>query len=79
MDESQQAYDRDATGPGTSPIPKFSIASISNEAVVARAAKLGVSLGMSPSQVDTSLTKMKDADLQRTIIMLKRNEENKIW
>jgi hypothetical protein len=39
----------------TSFISKYSISTIPNEVVVARAAKLGVSFGLSPSQVNASI------------------------
>jgi hypothetical protein len=54
---------------------KFSLASFSNDSIVARAAKLGVKLGESPSQILESVNNLKDIDLQRTLVMLKRNED----
>jgi hypothetical protein len=47
---------------GTKLISKFNLASLPNEIVVARASKLGVSLGVSPSQVDSSIATIKDLD-----------------
>ena len=60
--------------PGTSLLPKFNINAIPNDIVLARSAKLGVSLGASPSQVDSSVNLLKDVDLHRTLIMLKRKK-----
>jgi hypothetical protein len=45
--------------------------------VVTRGAILGVSPGASPSQIEDSVNKIKDVDLQRTLNMLQYNE-NKI-
>jgi hypothetical protein len=38
-------------------------------------AKLGVKLGESPRQIQESVNNLKDTDLQRTLVMLKRNED----
>jgi hypothetical protein len=70
------AQQRDqAMAKGTDLISKFSIASIPNEVVIARASKLGISLGDSPTQVSSSIKSIKEVDLQRTLVMLQRNEE----
>jgi hypothetical protein len=70
------AQQRDhALDSGTSLCAKFSIASIPDDVVKTRASMLGVSLGVSPSQVSFSIKKLKDVDLQRTLVMLHRNEE----
>jgi hypothetical protein len=61
---------------GTKLISKFNLASLPNEIIVARASKLGVSLGVTPSQVDSSIDTIKDLDLERTLTMLKRKENN---
>jgi hypothetical protein len=47
-----------------------------NEVVVARASKLGVSLGASPSEVESSVATIKNLDLKRTLIMLKWREDS---
>jgi hypothetical protein len=60
---------------GTNLIPQFTLASIPNEVVVASASKLGVSLGKSPSQIENSIASIKNLDLERSLIMLKRKEE----
>jgi hypothetical protein len=60
---------------GTNLIPQFTLASIPNEVVVASASKLGVSLGKSPSQIESSIASIKNLDLERSLIMLKRKEE----
>jgi hypothetical protein len=70
------AQQRDhALDSGTSLCAKFSIASIPDDVIKTRASMLGVSLGVSPSQVSSSIKKLKDVDLQRTLVMLHRNEE----
>jgi hypothetical protein len=61
---------------GTKLISKFNLASLPNEIIVARASKLGVSLGVTPSQVDSSIVSIKDLDLERTLTMLKWKENN---
>jgi hypothetical protein len=66
------AQNRDA---GTDFISRFSLTSIPNEVVVHRASKLGVCFGASPSQIETSVKILKDTALQRTLIMLKKNED----
>jgi hypothetical protein len=53
---------------------KFTIASIPNDVIAARASKLGISLGDSPSNVTDSISKIKDIDLNRTLIMLKNKK-----
>jgi hypothetical protein len=60
---------------GKSNLSKYSIASFPNELIVTRAAKLGVSLGGTPTQVLNAVNNLKGVDLQRTLVMLKRNEE----
>jgi hypothetical protein len=55
----------------TSFISKYSISTIPNEVVVARAAKLGVSFGLSPSQVNALIELLKETDLNRTLIIFK--------
>jgi hypothetical protein len=60
---------------GTDFISKFSISAVPNETIVANASKLGVSLGMSPNQIVSSVERIKSLDLQRTLIMLKKEEE----
>ena len=71
----RRASERDSFLSGTKSITKFSIASIPKDTVIARASKLGVSLGSSSSQVDASISRINDIDLDRTLIMLKRNED----
>jgi hypothetical protein len=61
---------------GTNLILQFTLASIPNEVVVARASKLGVSLGKSPSQIENSIASIKNLDLEPSLVMLKRKEEN---
>jgi hypothetical protein len=56
-------------------LPKFTIASFSNDIIVSKASKLGVSLGRMSSQVNKSITTLKESDLACTLIFLKRNEE----
>jgi hypothetical protein len=52
--------------------PSIPFASIPNSVVVARATRLGVSLGKSPSQMNASVELIKDLDLQRTLVMFKK-------
>jgi hypothetical protein len=49
-------------------ISKCSTTYIPNEIVVGRAAKLGISLGVSPTQVLSSVYLIKDIDLQRKLL-----------
>jgi hypothetical protein len=59
---------------GNNLISKFNLASIPNEVVVARASKLGISLGVSNSQINRSIDTVKKLDFERTLTMLKRKE-----
>jgi hypothetical protein len=56
-------------------ISKYSLNSYTNKAVEETASRLGISLGRSPSEVENSIRKIKDNDFQRTLTVLKRNEE----
>jgi hypothetical protein len=78
MEHAQQfAHARDMSPlSGTHKFSKYSIASIPNDVVVSRASRLGVSIGKSPSQVSASVMLIKDLDLNRTLIMLKKKEES---
>jgi hypothetical protein len=60
---------------GTNLIPQFTLASIPNEVAVASASKLRVSLGKSPSQIESLIALIKNRDLELSLIMLKRKEE----
>jgi hypothetical protein len=62
---------------GTSTHSKFSLVSLSNDTFISRAAKLGVSLGDSPSKVSKTIRSIKDNDCKRTIILLTKNLEGK--
>jgi hypothetical protein len=73
--ERAQIRDYGATS-GTGLISKFNLASIPNEVLAARASKLGISLGTSPNQIDSSIASIKNLDLERTLIMLKRKESS---
>jgi hypothetical protein len=53
----------------------FSIASIPDDVVISRASTLGVSLGSTEAHVRSSIHHIKDLDLQRTLVMLQRNED----
>ena len=75
MDRAKlRAKEKDFDYSGTDLIHEFTIASLSNDEVVARATKLGVSLGKSPSQIENSVDLLKDVDLNRTLIMLKKKD-----
>jgi hypothetical protein len=56
-------------------VKKFSFHPLPTELVVKTASKLGVSLGQSPSQIIDSVDLLKEIDLQRTLVMLKKSEE----
>jgi hypothetical protein len=77
MERAQKIlHDREScTERGTSFMSKFSFVSFPNDEVVARASRLGVSLGCSPSQVTSSVKKINDIDMLRTLVMLKKNED----
>jgi hypothetical protein len=71
----QQAQTRDDILYSGTKIPsRFTIASIPNHEVVSRASKLGISLGLSPSNISASVNIIKDLDLQRTLVILKQKE-----
>ena len=61
------------TASGTPFKYNHSILNIPNEVIVSRAAKLGVSLGVSPSQVASSVNKIKNVEVERSITFLKKN------
>lgn len=77
MERAQQlALARDVDfGSGNSRAHHFSIASIPNEVVIDRADKLGVSLGLSPTEISTSISHIKDVDLQRTLTILQKLDD----
>jgi hypothetical protein len=63
------AMQRDqALDSGNSSVSKFTLASLSNESIITRASKLGVTLGASPSQIQASVNNLKEVDLQRTLV-----------
>ena len=74
MDRAKQRAQARDNYSGTDLVHEFTLASLPNDVVVARASKLGVSLGKSPSQIESSVQLLKDLDLERTIFMLKRKE-----
>jgi hypothetical protein len=61
----------EVSGSGT--YSKFSLASLSNDTVISRAEKLGVSLGKSPRQIENSINFLKETDNTRTLVMLAKN------
>jgi hypothetical protein len=62
---------------GTQSFSKFSLNSLSNDTVINRAAKLGVSLGVSPEQISNSVNIIKEKDNMRTVVMLAKNLKEK--
>jgi hypothetical protein len=60
---------------GNAFVHKFSFHSMPTDLVVKTASKLGVSIGHSPSQINASVDLLKDIDLQRTLVMLKKSED----
>jgi hypothetical protein len=63
---------------GKSENSKFFLSSISNDDVLDRADKLGVSLGESPRTTLDTINLIKNADTARTMIMLTKNLEEKL-
>jgi hypothetical protein len=63
---------------GKSENSRFFLISISNDDVLARADKLGVSLGESPRTTLDTINLIKNADTARTLIMLTKNLEEKL-
>jgi hypothetical protein len=57
---------------GKLPASRYSIASFYNVLISKRAATLGVSLGSSPSKIASLISMLKDIDLNRTMILLKK-------
>jgi hypothetical protein len=80
LERAQQlAQSKDDISPaGNNFISKFSFNSFSYESVVSRASKLGVALGQSPSEVAASVQLLRDIDMQRTLVMLKKGEEKEL-
>jgi hypothetical protein len=62
---------------GTQSFSKFSLNSLSNDTVINRAARLGVSLGVSPEQISNSINIIKEKDNMRTVVMLAKNLKEK--
>ena len=58
---------------GTRLSSKLSFVSIPNEVIVARASKLGISLGLSPVQIIDSIKNMKVVEEARNITFLKNS------
>jgi hypothetical protein len=63
---------------GTPQPSKFSLCSISDDIIISRAEKIGVSFGSSPSMVSKLVKNIKDSDNTRTLIMLSKNLDEKI-
>lgn len=62
----------DAYSAGTSIASKFSLKSIPDDLFVKRANVLGVSLGVSSSEISESIKSIKDIDNCRTLIMIEK-------
>jgi hypothetical protein len=62
---------------GTKTHSRFFLHSISNEDIIARTLKLGVSLGNSNSEVVDTIKEIKKCDSNRTMIMLSKNTDEK--
>jgi hypothetical protein len=72
----QQASARDPSHySGTKISPHFTIDSFSDEVILSRANKLGVSLGNPNGRISESIKLLKETDVAHTLFMLKRNEE----
>jgi hypothetical protein len=59
---------------GTALASKLSISYISDDVIISRAQKLGVSLGTSANEVATSIKDLKDVEKQRELTILERNK-----
>ena len=69
-------------GSGNIPNPKLSFLSLPNEVIVARASRLGVCLGVSPSQVNSSVNLLKDVENVRAATYLKNTmttDDSRSW
>jgi hypothetical protein len=62
---------------GTGAHSNFFLNSISNEDIIARTIKLGVSLGNSNSEIAKTIDDIKNCDTSRTLIMLSKNIDEK--
>ena len=76
MERAQhKAYARDPGNSLGTFTPKFTIDSLPNDVVVARASKLGVSLGKSSLQVSESVDLLKQIDYNRSLTILNRDHK----
>jgi hypothetical protein len=62
---------------GTGAHSKYFLHSISNDDIIARTVKLGVSLGNSNSEIAQTIDDIKNYDTSRTLIMLSKNIDEK--
>ena len=53
--------------------PSYSFLNVSNEDIILRASRLGVSLGKTKKQALASVKSIKDVELDRTLVMLSKN------
>jgi hypothetical protein len=63
---------------GTDANSKKILHSISNDDIIARTVKLGVSLGNSNSEIAQTIDDIKNCDTSRTLIMLSKNIDEKV-
>lgn len=68
----------DASCSGTKHPSNYSLSSFSDDAFLHRAKSLGVSLGDTPSKITAMISKIKNDDDSRTLIILQKNLEEKI-
>jgi hypothetical protein len=65
------------TAPGKI-LSKPSIVSLSNEDIVAKANRLGISFGKSKNEVLKAVESIKEVEVNRTLVILKKNVENQL-
>jgi hypothetical protein len=70
-------FRHDFTAPGKVP-SKPSIVALSNEDIVAKANRLGISFGKSKNEVLKAVESIKEVEVNRTLVILKKNVENQL-
>ena len=59
--------------PGTLSKSRLSILNIPNDEIIARASRLGISLGESPSAITASVNLVKETEYDRSLVILQKN------
>jgi hypothetical protein len=65
----------DLTSPGNGK-PKPSLASLSDDDILVKASRLGISLGKNKKEALKVVDSIKEVDVNRTLVMLKKNVED---